>query len=349
MVTASSRSLYLAALLALGNILPAAADAIPEPTEALKDYNGRGVLQIDIPPAPVSVGDGTKIVDSGLTVIAEIGQAYVWPDRTRVASQVFGVRQVFLTLANANTEQQWTPGTGFIVRRTYKNLEKDSPSPMMGVQLSMSTYAKWLREVKTAKILPDEDFDKLKAAGEKRIGELRSIRDALRPRESAEDLQRFNNVSSEMARVRDDLNQIELRKKHPCHVVEMENKDLITNLLAHGLMGPRVRDRFEKGKTIFWVTKAHGLPLRMQTTDNEGRVALYFSFLDVAINSGLAPGDLAINAPSNTRILELVADVKQRDWEPRMEEELNELIAKIEQARTNKERPQPPRKSGKGK
>jgi len=343
--------LYLVTLAALANLLPAAADVVPEPTEPLKDYRGRGVIQIDIPPATVAVGDGTKVVDQGVNLLGTIGQAYVWPDTTLVGLEVLGSRQLFRTVGRLGVEQQWSSGSGYIIERTYKNLAKDGLSPLMGVQLSMSTYARLLREVKTAKVLPEEDFDALTKAGEARIKELRGLRDSLTPMTNPEDIPKFNTISGEMARIRDDINQLALRRKHPCWVVEVQNADLMTNLLAAGLMGPRVKERFEKGKTTFWVTKAQGLPIRMETADASGRVSLYFSFTDLKINAGIARDELTIGAPPGTRLLPVVADVRERDWEGRMEDDVHELIKKYEEARVNRGQPaaaqQAPPKRGK--
>lgn len=338
------RMLYVATFLALGNLLPASADSLPEPPEPLKDYQGRGVLQVIIPSTRASVGDGTKVVDPGLSMSADIFQAYVWPDRSYVALEAFGARQVFLTLGNAGVEKQWSPGASYVITRTYKNLDKDTASPMMGVQLSMATYAKVLREIKTLKLLPDEDFDQRKAANEARIAELEKQRSELDPRRHPDHLAKFNEVSGEMARLREDIKQMELRRKRPCHIVEVRNTDLISSLLSAGLMGPRVRERLEKGKSTFWVTKNEGLPIRMESTDSDGRVALYFCLLDFKINSGLVSGDLTLGAPRLLQEINVTADVKQHDWEGRMEDEINERIAQIEERRVEKNRPAPVQK-----
>jgi hypothetical protein len=338
-------TVVFAGLLALGNMPPACADPVPAPPQELKDYEGKGIIQIDIPPTPAA---GDKAVNSGINFWFPFRQAYVRPDRLLMDIDVLGNRQ--LTLIQGSIERSYTASTNYIIERSFKNVDPAAPSPMPATQLSMATYARVLREVTTGKLLPPENLKKLAEQHTARIAELQTLRMELVASKKPGNLEEFNAAASEMARLRDDLQQMEIRRAHPCHVMEFQNKDLIENLFARGLMGDNAKGLLVQGKTKIWITQDEGLPIRIETTANDGRVALYFCFTELTINAGTHPNEVLLGAPSGTRIFRTSVDVSLKNWEERAEKDLNDQVTRYEQEqRAQRERAQAPLYRGKSK
>lgn len=326
----------LASLLLLSGLAAAVrAEPIPAPTEQLKDFQGRGVILLDLPAGPPPVDGPKDAIIPGISMWVEMRQAYVWPDRILTELNLLGNRQV--VLVQGNTELTYSPGTGLIIERLYKNLEHAPENPMTAVQISMATYAKLLQELQSGKMQPEEDTRKLEAAHKIRIAQLQRERAAL---SSQEDLPKYNALSAEMVRIKNDLDQLPFRREHPCHVVEFANKDVIQHLFAKGLTGNRHAELLSAGKSTFWVTKAEGLPVKIETTDNTGRVAISVCFTELKVNQGLRPSDLTLNA-SGARRITLQADIKDRNWEEKMEKELGQHLQRLEDERQRRANPRP--------
>jgi hypothetical protein len=321
--------LVVTTLLSLGNLAGARAEPVPAPSSPLRDYEVKGIVQIDIPSSG-KIGD--RGFDPGVNLWFPIRQQFVWPDRQLI--QLLAAGSVQSTLVQGNVERSYSPGGSYIVQRIYKNLEAAESSPITALQLSLSTFAKVLGDLKSGRTLPAEDLEKLKTSNEARIAELEQARARVREQLSVdsrpEDLRKFNEISSEMVRLRDDINQIPVRKKHPCTLVEFDNKDLTQVLLAKGLMGARGATLLSKGTTRFWITQAEGLPIKMETTDDQGHVALYFSYTDVKINTGLKVSEVALYAPPDARMITVTADLRDPNWEDQMNKALSAQVQAIE-------------------
>jgi hypothetical protein len=330
----------LAGALMVGS-LAAPADETTEPgaatagevtqTRQLRDFIGFGIFQIDLPPSPTGVAeDGSEIIDQGVRVWMPVRQAYVWPDRTYVEVEVLGQRQISVVMQAR--ERTLSPAAGYIVERTYKNVPLGKEPPIAALQLSMVTYSRIFRE-QQGRLLPAEDLDALKERHEVRLAELAQLREELAGTEDIREVGRAQDLASEMARIRDDLSQIEIRRIHPCRIVEYPNVVLLDTLLRRGLASARGAESLTNGKTTVWITEAEGLPIKMETTDNNGRLLVYFCFTQLKINSGLKSSDLILGAPPGTRQISLVADLRDPNWERKMDEALDERLQELESDR----------------
>jgi hypothetical protein len=200
--------------------------------------------------------------------------------------------------------------------------------------MSMVTYARLIRDMKSGKLLPDDDIEKLEKENKARIAQLEEQRKQLtRP----EDIAKRESVSAEMVRLREELQQTLFRRANPCTVVEFDNKDVLSQLFARRLTEDAGTEFLAKGKTRLWVTKAEGLPIKIETTDNDGHVVIFFCFTDLKINAGLRAGELGLNAPPYTRMISVTADLKLKDWQERMDRDLSQQFARADKER----RPQP--------
>jgi hypothetical protein len=315
--------------LALGNLAPARAEKLPEPTAVLKDYDGRGVVQLSMPSRGTIVNkNGDKVFDPGFSTWFTFRQTFVNPGRIYMGVNLLGALQA--TLVQDNVERVYAPSTGYVIERTYKNLEKAEESPISTMQMAMSTYAQLLRELDSGKILPPEDLDLIKEQLIKRSEEVKALRAELAQGQKPEDEQKAAAAAAEAARIRDDLDQIDVRKAHPCHVIEFLNKDLMQTLFARGLMGESTTELINKGKTRFWVTKAEGLPVKIETTANDGSVAVFMLFKDLKINSGLHPGEVVLGNPPGLRLFRATVDIRDKDWEQKMQDDLNAQLSAYE-------------------
>jgi len=323
------RTLFLTTVLLLGNLAVAHAEKLPEPPTLLKDYDGKGVVQISVPSrGEIVTKDGQKATDPGFTTWFRFRQTYVNPNRLLMVMDPGGA--LVATLVQDNVERTYIPSAGYVIEKSYKNLEKAGENPIGILQLAMSTYAKVLRELDSGKVLPPENYETIKEQQTKRLEELRLLRAKLSEGKDPADELRAAAAAAESARVRDDLDQLEFRKTHPCHVVEYLNKDLMQNLFAKGLMGEASVDLVSKGRTTFWVTKEEGLPIKIETTANDGSVAIFMLFKDLKINSDLHPGEVVLGNPAGTRLFRTLADLRDKDWSRKMEDDLNAQLSRYE-------------------
>lgn len=307
----SLRYLVLTTLLAAANLSAARADRIPAPTEPLRDYDGKGIVQIDIP----GKARDKDSVEPGQKLWFPFQQSWVRPNRFFLDIEIYGARQ--RTLVQGNIERTYSPRS-VIIERVYKNMETAAENPMASARLSMVAYASALRELDCARLLPPEDLDAVKAAETARIAELTKLRAKLEESKDAGEVEKAETLALEQARLKDDLSLIEFRRSHPCHVVEFNNKDMMNVLLTRGLIGEGAADVLAGGKTRVWLTRLEGLPIRIETTANDGRVAVSFCFKQLDINVGIPPGSLVLGAPLGTDMISAVADVKEKDWEQKL-------------------------------
>lgn len=335
------RILVLTTLVAFGSGAAARAEKLPEPAALLKDYDGKGIVQIFMPPrGAVTAKDGKKVVDPGFSTWFPFRQSYVNPNRILMMVNLLGALQS--TLVQDNVERTYVPSAGYVIERTYKNLDRAEENPIGTVQLSMATYARVLRELDSGKLLPAEDLDLIKERSAKRIEELKALREKLSIDQRPEDEGLAQSAAAESARLRDELDQLDLRRAHPCHIIEFLNKDLVQNLFARGLMGESMTELIAKGKTTFWVTRAEGLPIKIETTANDGSVAVFMIFKELKINSGLHPGEVVLGNPPGTRLFRTTVDLKEKDWEQRMQDDLNAQISRYELDKQRQSQPLKP-------
>ncbi len=335
-------SLVLAGALAVALAVTGRAEPLPAPTEELRDFQGRGVIFLSLPSAPPGPDQSPDVITPGISLWVDVRQSYVRPDRILQDLNVLGSRTV--VLVQGNTELAYTPG-GYLIERVYKNVDHAAETPMTAVQMSMATYARLLREVTTGRLLPEEDLKKLESERKIRIAQLDRERKSLTRQE---DLPLYQTLSMEMARMRADLDQLPVRREHACYLVEFDNKDVIQNLFARGLTGNRNADLLMKGKSTFWVTRGTGLPIKIETTDNEGRVAISVHFTEMRINHSLRPGDLALNTPAGTPRIIAMADVKERNWEEKLGKDVAQQLSRLEEARLRRLAPQQQRPTSRG-
>lgn len=339
MAVRTLRPLFLSTLLLAGNVVAAQAEPIPAPKEALKDYHGLGFVQLEVPIHSGVSADGKKVQDVPFMTWFPFRQGYVRPDRMLMVMNVAGSVQSML--ATADTEQVYSPSAGYVIRRTYKNLDPTQPSPMQSVQFSMATYARVLRELPSGKLLPPEDLDALKTRLTERIETLRVLREELAESKDPEAIPKANAAAAEQARLRNDLQQIDIRRAHPCHVVEFPNKDLIDTLFTRGLIGGASTEFLTKGKTTVWITQNEGLPIKIETTSNDGRMAIFFCFTELRINQGLHASDLVLGAPAGTRLVAASADLREKGWEEKMDKLIQLQVEAIEKERNPRTLPRP--------
>ncbi|MGV3719425.1 MAG: hypothetical protein ACO1SX_00830 [Actinomycetota bacterium] len=321
----------LAVAAALCGVSAVHAEKLPEPTGVLRDYDGRGTIQITIPPrGEISLENGQKAVDPGFSTWFAFRQMFVSPGRILMVHNLGNALQA--TLVQDNVERTYIPTAGSVIERNYKNLDKAEENPINTVQMAMATYAKVLRELDSGKLLPDENLDQIKERDTKRLAELTALRAKLMENKRPEDEVQAQSAAAESAVVRDNLDQLDLRRAHPCHVIEFLNRDLMRHLFTRGLMGESMGEILAKGKTTFWVTKAEGLPVKVETTANDGSVAVMMLFKELKINSGLHPGEVVLGHPQGTMTFRAVVDLREKDWEQRMQNDINDQIGRYEKA-----------------
>ncbi|MBI3911072.1 MAG: hypothetical protein HY320_09085 [Armatimonadetes bacterium] len=118
-----------------------------------------------------------------------------------------------------------------------------------------------------------------------------------------------------------DLHRVGAEKvlDYPCAIVEVPNESLLQQLRC---LSPELEKQLGAGKTRAWLTEAHGLPVKIEVYDNEGKPAVLFGFTELQVNTGLKPSDLRLAAPPNTPIVSVDVDLADPKWEEKMEKDL---------------------------
>lgn len=274
----------------------------------------------------------------GVNLTLTMNQAFVWPDRALVELDIASNLQMFLS--QGNTEYQYNPGAGHLIEVVYLNLSKADHNPMMARQLSMAFWSELLPQLKTAREAPQPSLDEIVRRNTARINETAPERARLKGERGARDVQRLNELAGEAARLRDEIDQVEIQKKYPCKLIEVDNGELVQHLTTNRLIGPSAARYLTKGKTRFLVTRAHGLPIRMESRTETGYVVLYLCLRQVRINQGLNPGDVSLGTRPGTTRVTLTADLAQADWSDRLELELSRRLSLLETRRRQQAQPQ---------
>src|SRR5438874_1837776 len=107
-------------LLALGAAIASPARCADEGA-GLRDFTGKGTIQISVPGNSLTVG---------------FEQAFVAPDNYFFSFDLNLIRQ--WSVVNGNRERTYSGGEPFGVEKQYRNLETLSSSPILAVQLSMA-------------------------------------------------------------------------------------------------------------------------------------------------------------------------------------------------------------------
>lgn len=305
----------LSTLLLLSLLVPARSEPAPAPTRVLEDYEALGVIQVDIPTTP-----GEKD-DPGLALWIPFHQAYLRPGTLWQSMQVLGQTQY--SVVTGETERTWSPPSEYIVVRRFQNLDTTSPSPSSTLRMAAVSLGRVARDLPNGKLLPDPDLDELEKRLKARHAALTDERAKLKAStQPTEDILRKNALASEHARITDELKQIPLLRKNPCFLVQYENKDLTNHLALRRLAGPGAAVLLDRGKTTYWITRAEGLPLKIETTSNDGRVALFYCLSDVRMNGGLKTQQFRLDVPEGTWTIVVAADVRQPGWEERMDADI---------------------------
>lgn len=321
-------SIPLFAILCL--IVTAAESADPPAArEVVRDFAARGIVQIDLPPS--DSGDGTKVIDAGVNLMLPINQAFVWPDRTLLEVEIGNSLNMYLS--QSSTEYQFNPASGYLLETTYRNLNRAEYNPMFSRQLSIVAWADLIPKMKSLRELPDRDPKELKTKNEARIAALLAERDRLKADGSPRHIPRINEVASEAARLRDQVNQLEMMKEHPCRYVEVDNADFINNFASNRLVGPSAARLLKGGKTEFVLTRKHGLPIRMESRTSDGKPIIYVCLNQIRVNQGLKPGDVSVGAPPGTELLRISVDMAGRNWQEQLELETARRVQQLEDRR----------------
>jgi hypothetical protein len=136
--------LTLAAIAAagLGRARPCTAAEVaglPPAMKDLRDYRGKGIIQVTIPE---------------ISMLLRFEQSYVAP-----GTLLFGVDMDLLrqwSLVRDDTERTFNPNAGFVVERHYRNLHRLPVHPATAVQMSMAHWGRVIHDLKNVQTLGTE-------------------------------------------------------------------------------------------------------------------------------------------------------------------------------------------------
>ncbi len=318
-------ALSLAAIgFALTGSATARADRFPAPTEVLRDFDGSGYMSVDVPPT------GTEPDQAGMKLTFAMRQQFLRPERLMIDIEMQGTAGGLRSrsLIQGNTERTFSPATGVVIERVYRNADAAAEEPIAARRMSLAALGQAFRTIESGKLLPPETIEEMEKRVEARIKELAGLRMLLKQSKNPEDIERSEGAAVEAARLRDLADQRTVFKDYPCYHMEIPNRDVAATLISRGLMGENARQLLEKGVTHLWVTRAEGLPVRLETTLPDGRVILYVCLKQLRINFGLQTGEVILGNPLGTPVVSVVADCRQKDWEEKLSEDLAKEIEK---------------------
>jgi hypothetical protein len=117
-----------------------------------------------------------------------------------------------------------------------------------------------------------------------------------------------------------------------CQIVRFSNRELADDLGAKGLIGEAGSKFIEKGMTRAWVTREHGLPVRIDIYGNDGTPAVVFRFSELAINRGLKVSELRIPVPKSVVWINVTSDVGVANWEEIEDREIRKQMLLLQKA-----------------
>jgi hypothetical protein len=112
---------------------------LPAAMKDLRDYRGKGTIQVTIPE---------------MSMLLRFEQAYVAPDAILFGFDMDLLRQ--WSLFKDDTERTYNPSTGFLVERRYRNLHRLPVNPTTSVQMSMAHWGRIIHDLKNMQSLGTE-------------------------------------------------------------------------------------------------------------------------------------------------------------------------------------------------
>ena len=112
---------------------------------------------------------------------------------------------------------------------------------------------------------------------------------------------------------------------YDCEIVEASSKEILEKM--GDLVTPSKSNNLLEGKVKAWVVTGYGVPLKLEVYTAAGNMAASLSMEELQFNTGVKPEELKLAVPSGTKKVSIEVDVAERDWEKKMNQDLQKAVA----------------------
>jgi hypothetical protein len=108
-------------------------------------------------------------------------------------------------------------------------------------------------------------------------------------------------------------------------VVEVSGADTTgLSLVPAMMLGPAGG---QVSRVRVWVAKAHKLPLKAEGYDAAGKSVFSMAATKFEIDPKLEEKELRLTAPANAKVTKITADVTQKDWEKKLQQDIGQAVS----------------------
>jgi outer membrane lipoprotein-sorting protein len=114
---------------------------------------------------------------------------------------------------------------------------------------------------------------------------------------------------------------------YECEIVEADSKEILEKM--GDLVSPTKGNGVNSGKVKAWVVSGYGVPLKLEVYTAAGNLAASLSMEELQLNTGVKPEELKLAVPSGTKKVSIDVDMAARDWERKMNQDLQKAVAAL--------------------
>jgi outer membrane lipoprotein-sorting protein len=115
--------------------------------------------------------------------------------------------------------------------------------------------------------------------------------------------------------------------EYECDIIEADSKEILEKM--GDLVSPTKSNGLHNGKVKAWVVAGYGVPLKLEVYTASGNLAASLAMEELRLNAGVKPEDLKLALPDGTKRVSIEVDVAKRDWEKKMEQDLQKAMAAL--------------------
>jgi hypothetical protein len=114
---------------------------------------------------------------------------------------------------------------------------------------------------------------------------------------------------------------------YDCDIVEASSKEILEKM--GDLVSPSKSNNLLEGRVKAWVVVGYGVALKLEVYTASGNLAASLAMEELQFNTGVKPEDLKLAVPNGTKKVSIEVDVAVRDWEKKMNQDLQKAMAAL--------------------
>lgn len=115
--------------------------------------------------------------------------------------------------------------------------------------------------------------------------------------------------------------------EYDCDIIEADSKEILQKM--GDLVGSGKSNGLHNGKVKAWVVVGYGIPLKLEVYTAAGNMAASLTMEELQFNTGVKPEELKLAVPAGTRKVSIEVDLTAKDWEKKMNQDLQKAMAAL--------------------